>query len=350
MPGDWLMIENRAPIACFFGYVWQHPNAWNFGLSYHRHWPHTLPSHFQMRKQRSRKNLFKDAQLWGRGSTLGLKSRARVAGSSTSLNDKPLFKSGANGNTVDLGTLWSPGSALHGIAMFGLRGKQQHQAGEGCQNMLLFTSDYVRCNPHSNVAECLPGAGWYRWFCQRRREILGTAWQRRGCSAHQFAELLLLRRQQEQHSLRWACGDCCLHNQPESPSPWGSVAGGCLASQKSLWFASASSGKCLKMKDICRPTPAICRVVQWTGPNCRALGRGTDANGSFSKGERLPTLANETRLNKHGDKLEAGLPNSHFASFLKSGLWMLSRFCLNIFVRWHGFYEAEDAGAFARGD
>lgn len=59
---------------------------------------------------------------------------------------------------------------------------------------------------------------------------------RRGCSAHQLAGLLLLWRQQEQCCSRWACGDRCLHNQPESPSPCGSVAGDCLASQKSLWF------------------------------------------------------------------------------------------------------------------
>lgn len=90
---------------------------------------------------------------------LGLKSRARLAGSLTSLNDKLLFKSGAIGNTIDLGILWSPVSALHGVAIFRLRGQKQHQAGEGCQNPRLFTSDYVQCNPHSNVAKCLPGAG-----------------------------------------------------------------------------------------------------------------------------------------------------------------------------------------------
>lgn len=112
--------------------------------------------------------------------------------------------------------------------------------------------------------------------------------------------------------------------------------GDCLASSESFWFTSASSSKCLMMKDICRPAPAICYVVQWTGPNCTAPGPGTDANGSFSKGRCLPTLARETRLNKHGYKLEAGPPDSLLASVFKSGLWMLNSFHLNIFVRRHG--------------
>lgn len=59
------------------------------------------------------------------------------------------------------------------------------------------------------------------------------------------------------------------------------------------------------MKDALPANPCLCCGVQETGASSR--GQGTDAQGVFSRGAYLPTLVEESRLNRHGDKLKAGL-------------------------------------------
>lgn len=59
------------------------------------------------------------------------------------------------------------------------------------------------------------------------------------------------------------------------------------------------------MKDALPANPRLCRGVQETGASSR--GQGTDAQGAFSRGAYLPTLAGEGRLNRHWDKPKAGL-------------------------------------------
>lgn len=51
----------------------------------------THSPHIRMRKQGSSEDLFKDLQLQGRGSELGLKLRAKGTESSMSLNDKAVI-------------------------------------------------------------------------------------------------------------------------------------------------------------------------------------------------------------------------------------------------------------------
>lgn len=87
--------------SCAFGSIQQRPSPRSFGVSHHLHQPHTHPPYFQMRRERSGKDLFKDSQEEDQS---GWKPRVRVGEFSTSLNDdKALLESRARDHDIDLG-------------------------------------------------------------------------------------------------------------------------------------------------------------------------------------------------------------------------------------------------------
>lgn len=91
------------------------------------------------------------------------------------LYDKLLFEPKTRGHVVDLGDCLASMLCSPGVTTFRLRGQKPHEAGVGCQNLCRFTSDYLQCNPHSNVAECGPRRDDKDAYAGEGKKILGTA-------------------------------------------------------------------------------------------------------------------------------------------------------------------------------